>query len=64
MLTTSIVALSYAAAAAAYFFLSGLLLTSWRGRLHGMVLTAACLLSALWRRRSPIRPLWDARYRS
>ena len=48
MLTTSIAALSYAAAAGAYFFLSILLLTSWRGRLHGMVLTVACLLSALW----------------
>ncbi len=48
MLTTSIATLSYGAAAAAYFFLSGLLLTSWRGRLHGMVLTIACLLSALW----------------
>lgn len=48
MLTTSIASLSYGAAAAAFFFLSGLLLTSWRGRLHGMVLTIACLLSALW----------------
>jgi putative PEP-CTERM system histidine kinase len=48
MLTTSIAGLSYAAAAAAYFFFSGLLLTSWRGRLHGMVLAIACLISALW----------------
>jgi putative PEP-CTERM system histidine kinase len=44
----SIVTVSYVTAAAAYFFLSVLLLTSWRGRLHGIVLTIACLLSALW----------------
>lgn len=39
---------SYATAAVAFVFLSILLLTSWRGRLHGMVLTVACLLSAVW----------------
>lgn len=39
---------SYAAAALAYFFLSVLLLTSWRGRLYGMLLTIACLFSAFW----------------
>ena len=45
---TSIAAYSYAFAAVAYFFLSLLLLTNWRGRLHGMVLTTACLLTMLW----------------
>lgn len=45
---TSIAAYSYSIAAVAFLFLSGLLLTSWRGRLHGMVLTSACLLTALW----------------
>ena len=39
---------SYATAAVAFVFLSILLLTSWRGRLNGMALTTACLLSALW----------------
>lgn len=45
---TSIAVYSYSIAAVAFLFLSGLLLTSWRGRLHGMVLTSACLLTALW----------------
>ncbi len=48
ILVTSVATVSYATAAAAYLFLSILLLTSWRGRLHGMALTVACLLSALW----------------
>ena len=33
--------ISYAAAAAAFLFLSLLLVTSWRGRLQGMLLAAA-----------------------
>jgi putative PEP-CTERM system histidine kinase len=45
---TSIAVFSYAMAAVAFVFLSILLLTSWRGRLHGMVLTVACLITALW----------------
>ena len=44
----NIAVFSYATAAVAFVFLSILLLTSWRGRLHGMMLTAACLLSAVW----------------
>jgi len=44
----NIAVFSYATAALAFVFLSILLLTSWRGRLHGMMLTAACLLSAVW----------------
>jgi putative PEP-CTERM system histidine kinase len=44
----NIAVFSYATAAVAFVFLSVLLLTSWRGRLHGMVLTSACLLSAVW----------------
>ncbi|QAU35388.1 XrtA/PEP-CTERM system histidine kinase PrsK [Janthinobacterium sp. 17J80-10] len=47
MLTT-IAASSYASAALAFLFLSLLLLTSWRGRLHGMAITTTCLLSAGW----------------
>ena len=39
---------SYAAAAAAFLFLSLLLMTSWRGRLQGMLLAAASLETALW----------------
>lgn len=45
---TSIAVFSYSTAAVAFFFLSALLLTSWRGRLHGMMLTIACLLATLW----------------
>jgi len=48
VLLTNVATVSYATAAVAYLFLSMLLLTSWRGRLHGMALTVACLLSALW----------------
>ena len=40
--------ISYAAAAAAFLFLSLLLVTSWRGRLQGMLLAAASLTSATW----------------
>ncbi len=45
---TDIATISYAATAVAYLVLAILLLTSWRGRLYGMMLTVACLLSALW----------------
>ena len=45
---TSIATISYAAATLAFLLLSVLLLTSWRGRMYGMVLTVACLLSVLW----------------
>ncbi|MCP5244986.1 MAG: PEP-CTERM system histidine kinase PrsK [Burkholderiales bacterium] len=45
---TDIAIISYSIAAFAFFFLSLLLLTSWRGRLYGMMLTVACLLSATW----------------
>ena len=45
---TSVAAASYTVAAIAHLVLAALLLTSWRGRLHGMVLPAACLLSVLW----------------
>jgi len=40
--------LSYAAAAAAYCFLSILLIVSWRGRIAGAVLTVATLLTTAW----------------
>jgi putative PEP-CTERM system histidine kinase len=39
---------SYAAAAAAFLFLSLLLMTSWRGRLQGILLAVASLISSLW----------------
>ncbi|MDH5551708.1 MAG: PEP-CTERM system histidine kinase PrsK [Nitrosomonas sp.] len=45
---TNIAVVSYSAAALAFFFLSILLLTSWRGRLYGMMLTIACLFTAFW----------------
>ncbi len=44
----NIAIVSYASATLAFFFLTILLLTSWRGRLYGMMLTVACLFSALW----------------
>jgi uncharacterized membrane protein required for colicin V production len=47
-MVTSIAAVSYTLAAVAYLVLAVLLMTSWRGRLHGVVLPSACLLSALW----------------
>ena len=40
--------LSYAAAAAAFLFLSLLLMTSWRGRVPGMLLAMASLMTAAW----------------
>lgn len=40
--------ISYAAAATAFFFLSILLITSWRGRLYGLLLAATCLTSSIW----------------
>ena len=44
----SVGTLSYAAAAAAYCFLTLLLITSWRGRLPGALLSFASLVTALW----------------
>lgn len=44
----SIATASYASATLAFLFLGILLLTSWRGRVHGMAITAICLLSAGW----------------
>lgn len=44
----SIGTISYAAAAAAFLFLFALLVTSWRGRLPGIVLAAASLATAVW----------------
>ncbi|MGC2049767.1 MAG: XrtA/PEP-CTERM system histidine kinase PrsK [Gallionella sp.] len=45
---SSIAVFSYAIAAVAFLALFVLLLTSWRGRMHGMALTVSCLLTALW----------------
>jgi putative PEP-CTERM system histidine kinase len=44
----SIGTVSYAAAAMAFLFLSVLLVTTWRGRLQGMLLAVACLGTAMW----------------
>jgi len=44
----NIAVFSYAIAAVAFLALFVLLLTSWRGRMHGMALTIACFLTALW----------------
>jgi putative PEP-CTERM system histidine kinase len=45
---TSIATLSYSTAALGFLVLSVLLATSWRGRVHGVALGAACLLTAVW----------------
>jgi putative PEP-CTERM system histidine kinase len=45
---TGIAAFSYAVAALAFLVLSILLLTGWRARRHGALMTTACLLSCLW----------------
>lgn len=47
-MTISVGTLSYAAAAAAYCFLTVLLVTSWRGRLPGALLSFASLVTAIW----------------
>ncbi|WP_405229990.1 XrtA/PEP-CTERM system histidine kinase PrsK [Lentisalinibacter sediminis] len=44
----SLPAIGYGLAGAAFLILTVLLLTSWQGRLHGALLTAAAGLSALW----------------
>ena len=44
----NIATLSYGIAAAAFLLLSALLLTNWRGRLHGAALTVACAATAAW----------------
>jgi len=45
---TSIAAYSYGIASVAFFFLTILLLTSWRARIFGTALTVACVMSAFW----------------
>ncbi|SDY31717.1 XrtA/PEP-CTERM system histidine kinase PrsK [Nitrosomonas sp. Nm58] len=47
MLST-IATAGYVTAAVAYFLLFVLLLTSWRGRLYGLLLAIACLVSVFW----------------
>ncbi|MEQ1602630.1 MAG: PEP-CTERM system histidine kinase PrsK [Methylophilaceae bacterium] len=56
---TSIAAFSYSAAAVTFLLLSLLLLTSWRGRLHGIALTIACLISMLWAASILCQLIWD-----
>ncbi|RFC33432.1 MAG: putative PEP-CTERM system histidine kinase [Candidatus Nitrotoga sp. SPKER] len=45
---TSITAYSYGIAAIAFLILTLLLLTSWRARIFGTVLTVACMLTTFW----------------
>ena len=47
-MVVNVIAVSYGIAAAAFLLLTLLLLTSWRGRLHGMALTAASAITASW----------------
>lgn len=61
---TNIATISYSAAAIAFFFLSLLLLTSWRGRLYGMMLMIACLLSAAWAAAITVNTIWDHAFTS
>lgn len=57
---TSVAAASYTVAAIAHLVLAALLLTSWRGRLHGMALPAACLLSVLWATFLAYQAAWNS----
>ena len=45
---TSVGIISYASATIAFLLLSALLVTSWRGRLHGIALTISCLIAMIW----------------
>lgn len=56
---TDIATISYSTAALAFFFLFVLLITSWRGRLYGMILSVACLLSAAWAFTTVININWN-----
>src|SRR6476620_6733178 len=44
----NVIAVSYGIAAAAFILLTLLLMTSWRGRLHGIALAVASGATALW----------------
>lgn len=55
----NIAIISYASAALAFSFLTILLLTSWRGRLYGMMLTVACFFSAVWAATIVYQLAWD-----
>ncbi|SDH67104.1 XrtA/PEP-CTERM system histidine kinase PrsK [Nitrosomonas sp. Nm132] len=58
MLTT-IATAGYVTAAVAYFLLFVLLLTSWRGRLYGLLLAIACLVSVFWAAAIAGQLYWD-----
>lgn len=47
-MVVNVIAVSYGIAAAAFLLLTLLLVTSWRGRLHGMALAVASGLTAAW----------------
>lgn len=51
--------LSYSTAAIFFLFLFILLITSWRGRLYGILLAAACLISAIWAAAIAALFYWD-----
>ena len=62
-MTIPIGAWSYAAAAAAYCFLTALLITSWRGRLAGALLTLATAMTAIWAGTLAYQAAWPASWR-
>jgi putative PEP-CTERM system histidine kinase len=62
-MTIPIGAWSYAAAAAAYCFLTALLITSWRGRLAGALLTLATAVTAIWAGTLAYQAAWPAAWR-
>ncbi|SEN28879.1 XrtA/PEP-CTERM system histidine kinase PrsK [Nitrosomonas marina] len=55
---TNVATISYSSAAVAFLFLSILLLTNWRGRLYGMMLAVACIISAIWAAITAINTVW------
>lgn len=63
-MSINIATFSYSAAAIAFFLLTILLFTSWRGRLYGMILAIASLLSATWATAIVINILWDYAFTS
>jgi len=60
-MSTSIATIGYAAAALVYAFLSALLVSSWRGRLPGIVLLVASIGTAAWAAAMTYESGWGVR---
>jgi putative PEP-CTERM system histidine kinase len=60
-MSTSIATIGYAIAAIVYAFLSALLVSSWRGRLPGVLLLIACVITAAWAAAMTFEAGWTGR---